>query len=382
MEERQLLQDIDIIKTKKDFLKLETAWEYLFSQDYRRIFLSYEWFRYVIECYPSLSLLLLITKENDSIKAIAPLHETRNFFKVSFFSFPVHAIEFILNPFSTFCDFISAKGDKESIHTFIQEIFKNEKWDVALFSRIPQDSATLPTLKEALSSQQRRFIIRDSLYCPFVKSSVNWDSYLSSQSHNYKEMVRKLKKKFQRLNGANRVFYQHVEDINKIYETLLFICKNSKKRENEDFFSKNTEKQRLLLNLLNTANKNGWLRAWIVESEERPIAAEINLFYGNVSHCVFKAHDESYDAYSVGSYLTYHILKYCIDSGYEYDFGPGGLNYKLIWTKNIGKTSEFVIFNSKLFSTFLYYLYSFKETAKRIFINEADPVSVYGQAPR
>ena len=382
MEERQLLQDIDIIKNEEDFLKLKTAWEKLFSQDNKRVFLSHEWFRHVIKCQPNINLFLLIAKENDLAKAIAPLCITKEIFKITFLRLPVHAIKFILNPFSTFCDFISAKSDKESIHKFIQEVFKCKKWDIALFSRIPQDSATLPTLKEVLFSQHRRFIIRTSSYCPFVKSSDNWDAYLSSQSHNYKEMVRKLKKKIERLDKSHVEFYQRLDDVRKFYADLIYICNNSKKRKDKEFFSRNIERQRFLFDLVNTANDNGWLRAWIVRSGERPIAAEINLFCGNVLHCVFKAHDENYDAYSVGSYLTYCILKYCIDSGYEYDFGPGDLGYKLIWTKDIKKTYEFVIFNKRFFSMVLYYLYIFKETIKKRIVKENIPVSIYGQKPK
>jgi CelD/BcsL family acetyltransferase involved in cellulose biosynthesis len=365
---------VDIINEKEDFYKLKEIWNGLLDEGNNYVFMRFQWFSSVIESVSDIDLFVLTARQNS---AIAPLRKIKTLFKYNFLKIPVFAIEFILSPFATFCDFINTGDSNSALSDIVQEIFSSKKWDVTFFSRIPENSNTPNALKKALISKNKKFLIRISSQCPIVKTSLSWNDYLASQSKNFKETVRKLKKKMERMGNPQIQFYENIEDVGKFSKMLLKICENSE--IGRKYYISDKVRQKQLRNLLLTANENKWLRAWVLTSDKKPIAAEICLFSESILHCVFKMHDKNYDAYSPGSCLTRHILQYSLDLGYEYDFGPGSLGYKLVWTREIRNTLEFVVFNDKLFSGALYYLSVLKEKIKQKITKKIYPRSIYGQ---
>jgi hypothetical protein len=367
---------INKITEKEYFYVLKEIWNGLLDEANNDVFMRFQWFSYIIESVSDINLFVLTAAENSGISVIAPLRKIKKILKYSFLKIPVFAIEFILSPFATFCDFINTGDNNSALSDTVHEIFSSKKWDVAFFPRIPENSNTPHILKKALISKKKKFLIRISSQCPIVKTSLPWNDYLASQSKNFREMVRKLKKKMERMNNPKIQFYESIGDTEKFLELLLKICENSD--IGKKYYVSDEIRQKQLRNLLSVATDNKWLRAWVLISDERPIAAEVCLFSGNMLHCVFKMHDKNYNAYSPGSCLTRNILQYSLDLGYEYDFGPGDIEYKLVWTKDLLKTVEIMVFNDKIKSLIIYYLYTAKERLKQMVFKKRSPVSIYG----
>lgn len=353
-----------LINNAKDALRLEGAWNNISSAEEDDVFLSFAWFKHNIENFPGINLMLLAIEDKGTIKAIAPFIKTKIFFRILFFKMPLQAVEFISNPFYTLCDFINTGENTKLLSLFINEIDKDRKWDIIALAWIPQSSHNFNAINEVLTKQKRRFIIRTT-YRPCVKTTLNRDDYLITQPKRLRKTIRNIKNRLDRLGGIDIECYQNFNNINQLFDIFLDICKHNKRIKDPEYLSNSAEKQRLFLNLLKSANENGWLRVWVLKTKEKIIAAELDLFCGKISHAIFSVYDERYKEYSPGSFLNWHIIKQCIDNSWQYDLGPGGVDYKILWTKNIEKSFKFIVFNNKPALIFLYYFYLFKEAVKK-----------------
>lgn len=85
--------------------------------------------------------------------------------------------------------------------------------------------------------------------------------------------------------------------------------------------------------LIRTCAGLGNLRLGLLFAGERPIAAQLWIKDGVISHIYKLAHDPDFDAYSVGSLLTARMFQHAIDhdEAHTIDFGMGDERYKRDW---------------------------------------------------
>ena len=77
------------------------------------------------------------------------------------------------------------------------------------------------------------------------------------------------------------------------------------------------------------AMQQGWLRLWVLEIDDTPVAAWFGYRFAGVESYYQSGRDPTYDPHAVGFVLLAHTIQRAIDDGVsEYRFLRGGEAYK------------------------------------------------------
>ncbi len=149
--------------------------------------------------------------------------------------------------------------------------------------------------------------------------------FLDSRSRNFRSQVRRHER---RLQSAGQVTYRLCEDPNRLEADMHTLMRLHAARWGETgAFS--AARAPFHLDFARRALERGWLRLWMLELDQRPVAAWYGLRYDNIDFYYQAGREPAYDRLAVGFVLLNHTIRCAFEDGmHEYRFGRGGEAYK------------------------------------------------------
>ena len=207
---------------------------------------------------------------------------------------------------------------------------RSKEADVAAFHFVPVDSLlyqaarTLPPL-----------LCRD----PLVKPNSHWGITLAGGYGDYLETLSRATRKHLR-NYRNRLekdfpgrvafkSFSQGQDLDGAIADIERIARQSYQRGLGVGFADTEEhRQRMAVAL-----SRGWLRVYLLYLDDRPVAFDVGLAYGDTLYLQHGAYDQAYGRYHPGILLlAREIEELCADPGIQrLDFGFGDAEYKKIF---------------------------------------------------
>lgn len=197
--------------------------------------------------------------------------------------------------------------------------------DVLLADRLPADR--LPggqaSWKEALGGT---LLLRDS--SPTIEiAGTTWDEYLQGRSSNFRSQVRRKERKLEREHGLR---YRLCDDPRRLPGDLDALFELHQARwDGEGSGALEGSRIAFHRDFAAIALERGWLRMWVAEAGERPVAAWYGFRFGDADLYYQMGRDPNWDRSSVGLVLLAHTVREAIADGQrEYKLLRGGESYK------------------------------------------------------
>jgi CelD/BcsL family acetyltransferase involved in cellulose biosynthesis len=153
----------------------------------------------------------------------------------------------------------------------------------------------------------------------------SFDEFLDSRSRNFRSQVRRRERK---LHAAGRVCYRLTEDPDRLSADMRTLMDLHAARWGQPG-AFGGSRAAFHLDFAARALHNGWLQLWILELDDRPVAAWYGLRYGGIEFYYQAGRDPAFDSLHVGFVLLNHTIRCAFDDGMrEYRLGRGDEPYK------------------------------------------------------
>jgi len=167
-----------------------------------------------------------------------------------------------------------------------------------------------------------------------------WEEFLASRSGNFREQVRRRERKLAREHEL-RYRLADEDSLEEDFETLLRLHRARwADRDSTDFIATRDFQWDFAVQAL----ANGWLRLWVMEVDDRPVAAWYGFRFGD-AECYYQAgRDPDWDGYSVGFVILAHTIREAFNDGLEeYRLLRGGEAYKDRFASDVHELETVVV---------------------------------------
>jgi len=187
-------------------------------------------------------------------------------------------------------------------------------WDVFLGEQFPGDECW-PALLDGSSWRREA--------SPSLTLPATWDEYLGERSANFREQLRRREAGLAR-EGAIVVRRADAETLDGDLGTLFELHRARWGSTPTDFADSPFQRE-----VARESLDRGWLRLWLLELDNRPIAAWHGFHVGGICSYYQAGRDPAYERHSVGFLLMAHSIRSAIAEGAsEYRFGRGDEAFK------------------------------------------------------
>jgi perosamine synthetase len=159
----------------------------------------------------------------------------------------------------------------------------------------------------------------------------SWEDLLSKRSSNFREQVRRRERKLRR---EHNVRFRLSDDPTRLHEDLdtLFSLHGLRWHGGGEWFTSTSEGFHREFAVC--ALERGWLRLWMLEVDEVPVAAWYGFRFGDAESYYQAGRDPAWSGSSVGFVLLVHTIREALEDGVgEYRFLEGGEGYKYRFTR-------------------------------------------------
>jgi CelD/BcsL family acetyltransferase involved in cellulose biosynthesis len=277
----------------------------------RNVFATPEWIRLWWECFGGSESLRLaaVRAPGGRLEALVPLViRRRGPLRVA--RFAGHGIGDMLGPIHA-----SNGIGPTLLERVLAEVVTD--WDVFIGERLPGDGAWAPALGAAE-------LTRDSN--PFLPLGrwPSWDDYLAGLSSKLRYEMRHDEPSVAR---RHRIHFRTTRDPGQLSSDLdVFFSLHEARWTGRSSF---TPMEAFHRRFAAIALDRGWLRLWILEVDDRPVAARYDFEFGRVYNAYNGGRDPAWNKAGVGLVLRAHTMREALDDGVEeYRFLRGGEAYK------------------------------------------------------
>lgn len=154
-----------------------------------------------------------------------------------------------------------------------------------------------------------------------------WPAYLASRSANFRQQLRR---RLRDMEASGRLAFRLADatSLQSDLDTLFSLHRERWAGRATDFADSPFHRE-----LARIALDRGWLRLWILELDERPVAAWHGFHVDGVTNYYQAGRDPAHDRLSVGFVLLAHTIERAIAEGArEYRFGRGAEPFKFRFT--------------------------------------------------
>jgi CelD/BcsL family acetyltransferase involved in cellulose biosynthesis len=195
----------------------------------------------------------------------------------------------------------------------------SERWHVALLERLPGEDGWPELLGGADVERRESSPVLDA-------GGASFEDWLSSQSRNFREQVRRRERKLAR---SHDVAFELCEDPDRFeadYDTLVRLHRARFGSQSRSFDPPRDEFHR---EFGRHALERGWLRLWTLRVDGRPAAAWLGYRIGGKEWYYQAGRDPDFERESVGFVLMVHTIREALDAGMrEYRLLLGDEPYK------------------------------------------------------
>jgi CelD/BcsL family acetyltransferase involved in cellulose biosynthesis len=192
-------------------------------------------------------------------------------------------------------------------------------WSVLLADRLPGGG----DLTAALGG---RSLLHES--SPTIDvAGLSWDEYLGQRSSNFRSQVRRKERKLVREHGLT---YRLSDDPGRLDRDLdVLFALHRARWQAEGSGALDGTREAFHRDFAAAALDRGWLRLWMAEVGDRPIAAWYGFRFGGAEWYYQFGRDPEWDRASIGVVLLAHTIREAIaDDQREYKLLRGGEGYK------------------------------------------------------
>jgi CelD/BcsL family acetyltransferase involved in cellulose biosynthesis len=149
-----------------------------------------------------------------------------------------------------------------------------------------------------------------------------WEQFLSSRTSNFRGQVRRRERKLAR---EHRLRYR-LSEPDRLLEDLDTLFRLHESQRNDAFLGPRKDFHR---EFAAVALERGWLRLWVMEVNDQPVAVWYGLRFGGAECYYQSGRDSAWDGYSVGFVLLAHSMREAFNDGMrEYRLLRGSESYK------------------------------------------------------
>jgi CelD/BcsL family acetyltransferase involved in cellulose biosynthesis len=330
------------IRSYHDLLALEGAWKDLF--DRRRspnVFLTWEWaVTWWKHLGSSNQLLVLVAKEGDQVRGIAPLYASR----VGWGFRRRATLRFVGAGLADYLDFLTAEDPGPAIAAFLEYLAKGRgRWAKIVLGEIRGDSPSVALVADGIARLRLPALRRIPCTSPYVTLNGSWETYLRSLGKHHRKNLSWLLRRLERVQDASIRHECSAAVLQQIFEVHR---RRQAGRAHLSLF----ESPRMVgffAELADLFQRQGWLDVCTLWIQKELAAYVFGFQYGGAYSYWNVSFDPHYSEYAPGHMMIHHLLKRCFDQGLtEFDFMKGAEDYKLKWASHQRPSYEFVIFPS------------------------------------
>jgi CelD/BcsL family acetyltransferase involved in cellulose biosynthesis len=158
-------------------------------------------------------------------------------------------------------------------------------------------------------------------------SGRSWEEFLAGQSRNFREQAGRRARRLAREHSSSLRLIDAPAELERALEALFSL--HALRWRDGDSAAFSAELQAFHRDFAQTALARGWLRLWLLEIDEQPVAAWYGFRYGAAESFYQAGRDPAWDAWSVGFVLLVQTMKAAFEDGLqEYRLLRGGEDYK------------------------------------------------------
>ena len=316
------------------FLELETEWNDAVDRaGVTHPFLCHEWFRTWWDCFGggTRSLHLLIARRDGRIVAIAPLMRERT----QSYGVPVRKLDLVHNDHTPRADFVIAGPPDDAYGAIWQALHETHgEWDVLQLSRLPQDSATRPTIERLAGAARCSTGIWQGDVSPYLTLSGTWESYLASLSAKFRSNLRNRLSRLTKVGEPRLEVLDGADAIARGRDDAIRLEASGWKAQAGTSIQSDPAVERFYTLLAERATARGWLRLLFLTAGGRRIATSYGSCYRGRLFLFKTGYDPEYATCSPFKLLTYFAIQAAYAEGLtEIDFLGDAEPWKLEWTQ-------------------------------------------------
>ncbi len=293
---------------------VEGDWESL-AQRADNIFATREWLSTWWRHYGRDELVLLGSRRQDGgLAAIVPLYRSR--------LGPARVLRFLGHGPSDELGPICDPADGAAVARSLQRALRDGSlggWDVLLGEQMLRAKHWSELLGGIVAVQESSPVLR--------AHERTFEEVLASRSRNFRQQVRRRERKLLR---EHRLRYRLADDPTRLQDDLTVLFELHAARwgpEGSTAFS--PARQAFHREFARLALDNGWLRFWLAEVDDAPVAALYGFRYAGSELYYQSGRDPAWDRYAVGFVLLTHAVRTALEEGSsEYRLLRGGEAYK------------------------------------------------------
>jgi CelD/BcsL family acetyltransferase involved in cellulose biosynthesis len=161
---------------------------------------------------------------------------------------------------------------------------------------------------------------------PYLEiAGASWDEFLASRSRNLRQQVGRRARKLEKEHAVRFRLCDEPERLDEDFDTLMRL--HAARWGHAGAFA--GARGRFHRDFAWRALEAGWLRLWVMEADDRPVAAWYGFRFAGVESFYQSGRDPAWERLNVGFVLLTHTIRAAFDDGMErYSFLRGDEPYK------------------------------------------------------
>ena len=327
---------IERVTDYERFVRAEKEWNTLLSRSGQNSpFLTHQWFDAWWKNFGQDSMLEIVffRDSSDSLAGVAPMM-VRN-----------DVLQFLASQEVTdYCDFFSLRNERDEFYDNLWDHFRRNCSEYLRFEfiNVPGFSPTISGLRDQADKSGMIFEARESEVTPNLILPGSYEEYTKSLGRKNRHELRRKIRKLDALESIRVEQITGTEDIRPAIEEFISLHKKSS-RAKQKFWEKHGMSD-FFVGLADLFSSENWVHLNMLYTEDKLIAALMNLSYGKKLFFYNIAYDREYSAYSPGFFLFDRSIRQAIASKIKrVDFLRGREKYKYFFGAKDSK-----IYNLKL----------------------------------
>lgn len=351
---------LKVITDSVGLAALEPEWRNIYQNSKcSNPFLSYEWLTSWWRSFGKGNQLWVVVAERDGAAVcIAPLMrvERAGFSK----------LQFLGQPYSDYCDFITAAERDSSVESIVEFIKHKQRWDVLELRGIRGDSPNLPILRAAWPDTPRLNQWRRWYVAPSVPIRCSWSEYLGGIR---KGLMSDTRRKIRRLEEKGELAYRECGTLERGLQLLdQFALQKSQRFASTG--AKNILANGRVLEFYKEVTRRLWDSGQVhissLDLEHRPIAIHFGFIAGQRYFYYMPSFDSAFSLYSPGRLIVLNLIQNSFLKGLgEFDFLNGAEAYKYEWASEEQPVYQLTAFTRSPRGLALYGAHQVRRRAQR-----------------
>jgi CelD/BcsL family acetyltransferase involved in cellulose biosynthesis len=360
---------IEPVTTEEGLFALKDDWNRLSEiSEQPNVFMTFDWFRAWNQCFTQQDggdrrPNVLVLKRDGRVLGILPLI----FRTASRLGLTVRKLEFA-ETLADYHDLILGNDPEEQSSALANYLAQTrDQWDVVELRDLRKLGNTVELIKDPLSRVGLRYRVlpeRDS--CPYLPISGDSAAQIGKLDGHVRRVLRMRMERAKALGLRVRII-ENPQDEHGLLEKMIALeaQKHSEGKLVEPFIGKYHQ---VFQSLLNTLGPRRWVYVALMELGDQMVAWQLGFRCGKKLWDFSKAYDHTFSRFAPGTLLVPALLDYGFAQAYEeYDFLRGEESYKTVWSTGSHENFRLDIWNDRLISRTLAFVYwDFKTAVYRV----------------